>query len=128
MTTTKEAAGLVAKLRVPKVKNRRYYDQAAFGRTYKEGDRDFTQNNMAACVWFLKNRDKITTLLAQMEGLRRERDAARAGIAEAVKVCEPFKNGADRYDETKDPFDDEDWAITMLGHLRAARAFVEKHK
>lgn len=55
----------------------------------------------------------------------KERDEWKA---EAVRVCEPFKAGADRYDQTDYPYDDEDWAITMVGHLRAARAFIEKAK
>jgi hypothetical protein len=50
-------------LRVPKVKPRRYYDIATYGKTYREGDADFVHNNLQACVWFLENRDKINALI-----------------------------------------------------------------
>lgn len=50
-------------MRIPRVKARRWYDLKAYGKTYKEGDSDFVENNLAACVWFLENRDKIKAAL-----------------------------------------------------------------
>jgi hypothetical protein len=48
--------------RVPKVKPRRLYDRKQYP-GYLEGDRDWTENNMDACIWFLKNRDRIAAQL-----------------------------------------------------------------
>lgn len=49
-------------LRVPKVQPRRpYIDDEPDG--YQESDRDFCENNMDACVWFLENRDRIVAQL-----------------------------------------------------------------
>jgi hypothetical protein len=47
-------------MRVPGVRKRRWYDLTAFGRTYKEGDRD-----MRACVWFLEHRDAIVQTIKE---------------------------------------------------------------
>jgi hypothetical protein len=49
-------------VRIPKVKKRRLYDRRTFGSHYMESDRDFLQNNMAACLWFLENREKLVLL------------------------------------------------------------------
>ncbi len=53
-------------MRVPKITKRRLYDRKAYGTLYFEGDRDFTENNMDACVWFLENRDKINNMVKRL--------------------------------------------------------------
>ncbi|TPL66597.1 hypothetical protein [Mesorhizobium sp. B2-4-1] len=42
-------------MRIPKVKKRRLYGVG----DYLESDRDFVDNNLRACVWFLENRERV---------------------------------------------------------------------
>lgn len=49
-------------MRIPRVKKRRFYDRLNYP-GYLESDSDFVENNIAACVWFLENRDKIKQAL-----------------------------------------------------------------
>lgn len=50
-------------MRVPKVKKRRIYHRKLFGPDMLESDRDFIDNNLQACVWFLEHRDEINAAL-----------------------------------------------------------------
>ena len=49
-------------MRIPKVKPRRFYDVATYGRTYLESDSDYVANNLTACLWFLEHRDALNAI------------------------------------------------------------------
>lgn len=126
-------------------------DEMDESETWKQGAIDLSNQVMDAI--HAHYAAALTALLSELESVGKERDEwnekhnmlevlalkqgvsdgnqithLRALVAEAVRVCEPFRAGADRYDQIDHPYDDEDWAITMVGHLRAARAFIDRAK
>ncbi len=47
-------------MRLPRLKRRRFYNIKAFGKTYKESDRDFVANNMELVVALLDGLENKT--------------------------------------------------------------------
>lgn len=56
----------IKKLKMPRVKPRQpYEDDRPNG--YMESDRDYMENNLDACVWFLDNHKAIRALLEEVK-------------------------------------------------------------
>lgn len=53
-------------MRMPRVKKRQPFVDVLGHKSsvYMESDKDFVSDNIAACVWFLENRDKLKTAIA----------------------------------------------------------------
>lgn len=54
------------KLKIPRVQARRPYDDDRPS-GYVEGDRDYMENNLDACVWFLDNHKAVRAALKEVK-------------------------------------------------------------